>query len=268
MGFGNNGGKKGPSVYLKLDGGETGGFKHFTGMSEPTDGSPPQRIVHTYSYVTGFPVGFFVNVEVAYAAAVELRKKGVDPRKVDMEKLPEYEKNYVAALHLKDAKTGEIQAVTFDLYDNQGGKIAGMLNNLRMNNAMNQDLKLFFFHRGPNTKYNSADKGKDSINMAPTSATTKEENIPAIFLKDGVVLMNPADHEFAPNQPAMLPMGKVVAVDKGRSIWVFDERDAVIAETAVALCEHFSPKAAPTDASAEHESVDPSEAFAAAAPAN
>lgn len=259
MGLVNKSSNRAPITYVALSRNEDYGFK-LKGTEVGTDGQPV-AVTKSYDNVTGIPVGFYVKEEPIYELVKAARAKGQDPRTIDMSKLQEDEIQHVATLMLKDPETQELVGVNFQLHESLGGKIVGMLNAARLNNALGQDFSLRTFYSPPKSKYNDSEKGRSSVNMRLNGSNDSADDLKPVFLnEDGSPFMS-TEH---PDQHAKLPMGVEGARVKGKPVWDFSGRNAVITNTAVVLLEHFKkPAQTPT----EDESVDLGEAARAAAPA-
>lgn len=242
-----------PITYVHLGRGEDSGFKLVRG-------SGTEKVVESFDHVTGIPAGFYMKPELIYEVAKDLRAKGVNPNSVDLAKYEEDQIKYVATLLLKDGETGEMVGVNFDMHDSLGGKLIGMLNTAIREGSVTGDFNLRTFYAAPKTKYNDSEKGRSSINMRLNQEGAVDLK-PIYLTEGGEVLMDPEK----PGQPGMLPMGTVAGRVKGKDIWEFSARNAVITETALAVHEHFK-KDAPADNHTEEGGVDLDEAAAAAAP--
>jgi hypothetical protein len=258
------------ATYVALIQGEKAGFRQYLGMSAPTDGSDAKRMTQTYPAVTGVPSAFFIKQELTYEAATALRAKGGDPKSVDVTKADPNDTKYVATLMLKDAVSAEVVGVNFDMHDPLGGKLVGMLNALRMEKRLGEDMSVRLFYAAPGSKYNLTEKGRTSINMSPNIEGADEKVQPVFTDEHGNPILNTEDVKNKAGEvvalagsPAMLPMGVVAATVKGKQIWDFSARDNVITATALTVLAAFK---APADNHAEEEGANFADAAAAAAP--
>ena len=220
-------------TFVHLAGGEKMGFKHrVPGVDE---NGVANVITNTYNSVTGIPSGLSMKQELIYAVSKDLRDKGQDPSKADLSQYDDDQKKWVGALMLKDPVSNEMISVSFPLSDSLGGKIIGMLNTLRLENRLGEDMKLRTFHSPANTKINTSDKSYDSINMRPNGSEVKEADIKAVYMKnDSGDLLLKED-----GTPDMLPMGVITGRSKGKDVWAFTERDNLIMETAMVVLDNF-----------------------------
>lgn len=251
-------GPKRPVIYVRLRHGADGGFQQVM----------PDGATLTHSEFSGRIDWFGLRQEVTAAKAKELRASNIDPRTVDLEKLPEKDKQLVASMRVRDDDPAEPDVqLSFSVDDSLASKIVGAANALRLNNQLTSDgnanpvVALKFFHRPAKSKYNDGTKDKDSMNLffvGEDGRTT--DKIQPVFMASEHVVYKAADGS------DNLPMGEHKGVGTKHEYWDFSERDNIVIETAVSVAQVFlRQQPAPADNDGG-DGVDLNEAAAAAAP--
>lgn len=248
MALGKSSNQRPPIIRVNLGRGENAGFHHKVGVDEKQE-----KIINSYDHVTGVPVALFIKEELIYAVSKELRDKGLDPNAAKMADFDPDQKRHVGSLHMRDVETGDVVAVSIDLSDSLGGKVVGMAHAQILAGLAGQEVKLRTFYAPPHSRYNTTDKGHDSINMAPFDSANPTPSVKPVDIKP-VFLDNEGQPMYKDDgTPQPLPMGVITGRAKGKDIWDFSARNDIILETALAVSEHYQAlKNAPADNAAQH----------------